>query len=501
MLRIDTSGASFYRCRSVAQRPERAQPGRIALASAPETERCSICLERVPARARVCPECGEPLGQGATAPTGIRSWLVAHWRPVVTLTAITALLGSGVALRFLAPEAFTPARSTTAQSVRLAEPACDVPCWNGEACELGACVFRPGNDVGHLPTTPSVAGPFPLPIDVVDVLAVDGERYLASSLSGVQVASARSGEPLSLISDAPQARSLHRVGDAIYVSAMQRIHVVDPGTMTVQKSIEVGWPVGDLAVGAAGARVIVSLPGARAVAVLATDYHAEVARFTFGDDPVGAVALDDAGKRAMTSNGYVPPPGQQASSPSVLYGASYAFDPSRLPSQQDRIRTGLEGNPVDVMMAPNASTSFVVLRERDAVVPLEHPPNESIRQLPPIGVCAQPEQIELVRDGRRAVVRCNAGRAVEVLDLARRASIRRIELNAKVSDLVVTPDGRQAVLALPRDGNGAVGLLDLTSYELQVVPLRGEAHRVRITPDGKVALAVSDTTKQVWVLR
>jgi len=456
----------------------------------------------VPAAARLCPECGEPLGQ-APRPRrgGLGRWFVTHWRPIVTVTGITALLGSGFALRFLAPEAFTPARASSAPAVRLAEPACDVPCWNGEACELGTCVFRAGNDVGHLPTSPSVAGPFPLPSDVVDVLPVDGERYLASSMAGVHVASARSGEAQSLISDAPQARGLHRIGDAIYASSLQRIHVIDPATMAVQKSIEVGWPVGDLAIGANGARVVVSLPAARALAVIATDYHAEVARFTFGDDQVGPVALDDAGKRAMTSNGHQPPPGLKASHQATLFGATYAFDPSRLPSQQDRIRTGLEGNPVDIIMAPNASTSFVVLRERDAVVPLDHPPNEAIRQLPPIAVCAQPEQIELVRDGRRAVVRCNAGHAVEVLDLARRVSVRRIELNARVSDLVVTPDGKQAIVALPREGNGAVGILDLTSYEVHLVSLSAEAHRVRVAPDGKTAVAVSDTSKVAWVLR
>ena len=431
----------------------------------------------------------------------MRGWFGTHWRPVVTLTAIGALLGSGVALRSLAPEAFTTARAAAASSVTVAEAVCDIPCWNGEACEAGTCVFRAGNDVGRLPKSPTVAGPFSLPEDFVDVLPVDEERYFTSSMAGVHVASARSGEPLTLISDAPQARGLYRIGEVVYASSLQSIYVIETSSTSVQKAIEVGWPVADLAEGATGARVIVSLPAARAVAVIATDYHAEVSRFTFGEDQVGPVALDDAGKRAMTTNGQLPLAGFKASSHSTTFGASYAFDPSRLPSRQDRVRTGMEGNPVDVMIAPNASTSFVVIRERDAVVPLEHPPNESIRQLPPIPVCAQPEQIELVRDGRRALVRCNVGRAIEVLDLARRQSVRRIEMNARVSDLVVTPDGKQAVIALPREGSGAIGLLDLATYELQLVPLSGEAHRVRLTPDGKVALAISDTTKVAWVLR
>jgi geranylgeranyl diphosphate synthase type I len=88
-----------------------------------------------------------------------------------------------------------------------------------------------------------------------------------------------------------------------------------------------------------------------------------------------------------------------------------------------------------------------------------------------------------------------------VLDLARREPLRRIELNARVSDLVVTPDGRQAILVLPRDGQGAIGLLDLKTYALSLLELGAEAHRVRVAPDGKTALVLSDRNKTAWVLR
>jgi len=478
----------------------------IAEAIASDSERCGVCLERIPARAKHCPECGESTGLVSLRPAppprpSVVGWLKSHWRPVVTLSMVGGLLAFGIALRFLAPEAYRPIKANGAPNMSVPEPACDVACWNGEACELGKCVFRPGNDVGHLPSAPTVAGPFPLPEDVVDALPLDSERYVVSYLAGVQVSNARSGEVLSLVSEAPQAQQLYRVGESVYATSPQRIYVIDAKTTAVEKSIEVGRSVGDLAVGAAGARVVVSLPGARAVAVIATDYHAEVARFAFGEDQVGTVAVDDAGKRAMTSNGSIPLAGLKPNNQSILFGATYAFDPSRLPSQQDRVRTGLEGNPVDVMMVPNATNSFVVLRERNEVVPLEYAPNESVKQLPSIPTCLQPEQIELIRDGRRALVRCNAGHAVDVLDLARREPLRRIELNARVSDLVVTPDGRQAILVLPRDGQGAIGLLDLKTYALSLLELGAEAHRVRVAPDGKTALVLSDRNKTAWVLR
>jgi DNA-binding beta-propeller fold protein YncE len=416
----------------------------------------------------------------------------------VTVVAISALIGSGVALRHLAPEAYQTARPSTAPAV--AEPTCDVPCWHGESCELGKCVYRPGNDVARLPDAPTVSGPFALPPEFADVLPLDAERYLVSYLLGVQVSNARSGETLALVSDAPQAQRLFRVGDAVYATSPQRIYVIDAATTAVQKSIEVGRSVADLAIGAQGARVLASMPGARAVAVISTDYHAEVARFGFGDDQVGAVAVDDAGERAMTANGDLPLAGLRPSSHAMQFGAMYAFDPSRLPSLQDRVRTGMDGNPVDVMMAPDARTSFVVLREKNQLVAFEHTRNE-VRTLQPIDTCTQPEQIELVRDGRRALVRCNSGRAVDVVDLARRVRVRRIELNARASDLVVTPDARQALVVLPRDGQGAVALLDLKTYALKILELGAEAHRVRIAPDGRTAVVISDRSKQVWVLR
>lgn len=430
-----------------------------------------------------------------------KNWLRTHWRPLVALGVVGSLLGFGLGLRFLAPEAYRTARGSATPGITVAEPACDVLCWNGEACELGKCVFHPSNDVGHIPATPIVAGPFALPEDVVDVLALDAERYLVSYMAGVQVTNARTGEVLSLISDAPQSQHLFRVGDSVYASSPQRIYVINAATTAVLKAIEVGSAVSDLALGATGATVVVSLPSARAIAVIHTDYHAEVARFSFEDEHMGAVAIDDDGKRAMTSNGQLPIAGLKPTANALQFGATFAFDPSRLPSQQDRERTGLQGNPVDVMMGPNAATSFVVLRERNEVVPLDYPANETIRQQPPIATCLQPEQIELIRDGRRAIVRCNAGHAVDVIDLARRLPLKRLELNARVSDLVVTPDGRQAVLVLPRDGQGAVGLLDLATYELKLIELGAEAHRVRLSPDGKTAVIVSDRNKSVWVLR
>jgi len=496
---------------------------RAVAASAGATTCCSICLEEIPVEARICPECGEravestrtPFEPGGPSSRPLevddgRGWLRTHWRPLVTLTAVLGLIAFGIALRHLAPNRYQPPEKMPAGAAAAAQAACDNACWHGESCQMGRCVWQAPNDVGHLDTKGSLAGPFELPTDMVDVLPLDAERYAVSNLQGIRIANARTGGLLTLVSEAPHAQQLHRVGDAVYATSPRRVYVLDAFETRLRKTIELGTKVDDLTVGASGQRVLVSLPAARAVAVLATDYHAEVARFFFGDDHVRAVAVDDTGTRALTTNGNLPLPGVEPSGEGVRFGAMYAFDPSRLPSEQDRVRTALVGNPVDVVMIPDATSSYALLREKDTIVRLARQPSGAVRQESRKGTCRQPEEIALVRRGRRAIVRCNAGKAVEIFDLESLDLVKHIPLNARVADMVVTPDGKQAILALPRDmdrsndrgaGAGAIGLLDLDSYELELVELKAEPHRVRLAPDGRTAVVISDRKKLAWVVR
>ena len=198
---------------------------------------------------------------------------------------------------------------------------------------------------------------------------------------------------------------------------------------------------------------------------------------------------DDTGKRALTTTGQVPLPGLAQ----PQGGAAYAFDPSRLASAQDRVRASMVGNPVSVLMTPDGEHSYVVLRAEDALVPLEWLPSGAVRQEARIPTCHEPEQIELVRRGRLGVVRCNEGRAIEVFDLARRELVRHVPFNARVADLAIAPDGKQAIVALPAEGGaegsraqspGFVGIVDLETWAVKVLPVGAEPTRVRLSPDG-----------------
>ena len=471
--------------------------------------RCPTCLELVLAQSSICPECDEPMdapSQGRSSRAGSvpdeppgASFLRLHWRPILAFSAILSLILAGITLRFLAPGRLkaAEARASSATSPVVPRAACDSACWSGEACQEGVCAWQKPKGVGHVKSRPSVSGPWELPKDVADAILIDEDRFAVGLLTGVQVRSTKTGAPLELVSEALQTRRLYRVNDAVYAVGPSQISVVDAATTRLLKTVDMNAIIGDVTLGANGRRALVSLPGAHAIAIFSTDLHAEIDRIRFGDDVVGPVGADDTGKRALVTTGGLPLAGLA----DVQGGAVYAFDPGRLATAQDRVRASMLGNPVAVLMAPDGESSYVVLRAKNALVPLEWLPSGAIRQKKSLETCDQPEQIELVRKGREAIVRCRRGRALEVFDLGAGKLKRHIPLSAQVTDMVVSPDGEEVVVALPGDTDGSIGLVNLSTYEVELVPVGAPPSRVRIAPDGQSVLALSDRSKVAWVLR
>ena len=285
-----------------------------------------------------------------------------------------SIVVAGVALRYLAPDRLQRRErqaelggdrhppltaAATARRAGTASPA-----------EAGRCVWQKPNDVKHVAAAgvePKVDGPFTLPRDVSDALPLDAERFAVALLTGMQVQNARTGGVLSLLTEAPQLKKLFRVGSGPSTRrSPQRISSSTPRSTQLLKTIELGAPAGEVVVGASGRRALASLPSAHAVAILATEYHAEIDRIPFGDDAVGPIGVDDTGMRALTTTGQVPLAGWKE----PQGGAVYAFDPSRLASAQDRVRASVVGNPVAVLMTPDGLTSWVVLRAEGALAPL-----------------------------------------------------------------------------------------------------------------------------------
>jgi len=471
--------------------------------------RCPTCLEIVPSTPPICPECDEPLdavtsSHARSSSSGSipdeppnASFLRLHWRPLVTVGAIVALIMAGITLRYLAPGRFQGGERSAGATAHTTPGACEAKCWTGEACQSSVCVWQKPNGVAHVNEAPSVSGPFALPKDVSDALLLDRDRFAVALLSGIEVRSTNTGQSLDLVTEALQTRRIHRVGDSVYGIGPTHLSVLDAATMHVQKSIEMGTIIGDLTLGSGGRRALVSLPGAHAIAIFSTEFNAEIDRIRFGDDNVGPVGADDAGERALTTTGVLPVAGLN----DAQGGAVYAFDPSRLGTAQDRVRASMLGNPVAVLMSPDGVTAWVVLRQKNAIAELAWLPSGGIRQEARLETCDQPEQVELVRKTRTAVVRCNRGRALEVFHLDRPALERHIALPGPASDMVITPDGEQAIVALPSDADGALAFVNLSSFEVEVVQLTAPPSRVRLAPDGTSVLALSDRVKSAWVLR
>jgi hypothetical protein len=504
--------------------------------------RCPFCCELIVGESSACPECDEPLvaarsvppappsGPSSSGPPSIpddppdASWLRMHWRPLVTMGVVWGLIATGIALRTLAPDRFAPPKAASANANLQAT--CRNECWVGEACQLGVCTWQQPNDVSHVggPAPGSrdkreltVRGPFALGRDVSDVLPLDAGRFAVAVLAGTEIRSTKTGELVTLVSEAPQSKRLFRVGDVVYIASPERIHVLDVATTKVLKSLEIGSSVGSLTVAASGRRALLSLPAAHAVAVFATEYHAEIDRIQFGDDAVGPLAADHTGHHALVTTGGVPAPGLR----DPAGGAIYAFDPSRLASQQDRVRSAMLGNPASAVMGADDGTAYVLLRAENAIVPLTLLASGGVRQEARVPTCREPEQMELVRRGRRAVVRCNEGRALEVLDLgaekggkadpppADRATpktpklVKQLTFDSRLVDMALSPDARQTIVVSPApigEEGGTVAVVDLDTFTTKTFRLTQEPSRVRVSPDGSTAVVMSDRAKLAWVL-
>ena len=88
-----------------------------------------------------------------------------------------------------------------------------------------------------------------------------------------------------------------------------------------------------------------------------------------------------------------------------------------------------------------------------------------------------------------------------MFDLRTGEILRHVPLSSPASDLVVTPDGEQAIVALPEQDKGAIAIVDLETTEVQIVPLGAPPSRVRVAPDGDGVLVLGDRSKVAWIVR
>ena len=109
--------------------------------------------------------------------------------------------------------------------------------------------------------------------------------------------------------------------------------------------------------------------------------------------------------------------------------------------------------------------------------------------------------VAFLPDGRRAVS-CSDDRTIRLWDIESGQEIHCFRGHtSELTWVAIAPDGRQAIVALPADGQGFVGLVDLDTWDVKMLPLGAEPTRVRLSPDGAMALVLSDRSKVAWVIR
>ncbi len=148
----------------------------VSMAALSGKQRCPVCLERIAAGLVTCPECGEavaatgamiagpPSAGSPSIPDDIpgQSALAMHWRPIVTLGAITTLVCTGIALRHLAPGRFLGvprASGKTARGGGATRPRARPLLQRARAGTARRARARPASASGSRPTTWATSRP------------------------------------------------------------------------------------------------------------------------------------------------------------------------------------------------------------------------------------------------------------------------------------------------------------------------------------------------------
>ena len=151
---------------------------------------------------------------------------------------------------------------------------------------------------GPPPRDADGGGPVRLPEDVVDVLPLDADRFALALRTGIEIHGARTGEVMSLVSDAPQApRPLPRRRAPLRDVATADLCDRRESTSGILKTLDIG--ASHRAGGLRRGRPARARLGARRACGRGhrDHYHAEMNRIHFGDDAVGPIGIDDTGTR------------------------------------------------------------------------------------------------------------------------------------------------------------------------------------------------------------
>ena len=135
-------------------------------------------------------------------------------------------------------------------------------------------------------------------------------------------------------------------------------------------------------------------------------------------------------------------------------------------------------------------------------MPLEWLPSGAVRQEARIPTCREPEQIELVRRGRRARRALQRGARHRGLRSRASASCSGTSRSTRASPTSPSrPTASRPSSRCPAEGTGFVGIVDLETFAVEVAPRQRPSRRASASrPTAATALVLSDRAKVAWVI-
>jgi hypothetical protein len=299
----------------------------------------------------------------------------------------------------------------------------------------------------------------------------------------MDVVDPKSGVIVTTSREVPGARKLRPMKGALYAIGASRIGALDPDSLRVAKWIDVRGPI----LPGAASRDVAVFPSVvdRSVIVVGSSYHVELARFRFGNDIPGIVAVEPGGAWAAAAVG----------DPHTRIDAVATFAPRVAPGAQIVRRTAM-GDGV-VALAARSGRAYAALAGGRVASVLLDAADIPAKPLLSAETCKEPVFVQAASE--MIAVGCRAGQAVALHLPTTLEQDTRIELGAPVVAMELSAAGDQILVAT---GAPAPGLfvVDLPAGATRRFPVTEEVSSVVFGDAPGRATAYSARSHRVWVL-
>lgn len=124
---------------------------------------------------------------------------------------------------------------------------------------------------------------------------------------------------------------------------------------------------------------------------------------------------------------------------------------------------------------------------------------ESLTVTGTLPTCKRPRHMQLMPDRKHLIVACGDGNAADVIDIAARKSVRRLNLGDDPEAFDLSPDGK--TLYVSNEDEGALSFIDVASGKIKAsVPVGKEPEGVKVSPDGRTVWVTSEVANLVHVI-